>query len=291
MINDLRAMTLFVRTVELGSFRAAAETLNLSPSVVSYHIAALEKKHGVALLYRSTRKLALTDEGRRFFERAKQMVIAAEEALNILNENTASPYGNITLSMPAALLRGEYTAKVAAFSKDHPNVHVSMRCTDEAVDLIASGVDLALRTGTLKDSSLKSKRIGAVRRKLVCSADYLSQKKPPESPMALADWDWVRLKMLPPIRDMIGPDGVQHSIHFKSHIEVDSVEAMYQFVRHGAGLASPPDFLVAEDIARGTMVEIFPEWRIPDMKIWTVWPPNVPKDSLTMRLIGYLASD
>jgi len=291
MINDLRGITLFVRTVELGSFRAAAEVLDLSPSVVSYHIAALEKKHGVALLYRSTRKLALTDEGRRFFDRAKQMVIAAEQALNILNENTASPYGNITLSIPAALIRGEYTAKIAAFSEDHPNVHISMRCSDEPVDLIASGVDLALRTGALKDSSLKSRRIGTVRRKLVCSAEYLSKKELPETPISLADWDWVRLKMLPPVRDIIGPDGNLQSIHFKARIEVDSVEAMYQFVCCGAGLASPPDFLVADDIARGTMVEVFPQWRIPDMKIWTVWPPNVPKDSLTMRLIDYLEND
>lgn len=291
MINDLRAITLFVRTVELGSFRGAAEAFSISPSVVSYHIAALEKKHGIALLYRSTRKLALTNEGMKFFERAKKMVVAAEEAINVLNENTVSPYGNIRVSMPAALVRGDYTRKIAAFSKDHPNVHVSIRCTDEPVDLIASGVDLALRTGELKDSSLKSKRIGTVQRKLVCSADYFTKQPPAETPMALADWEWVRLKMLPAIRDMSGPNGEKHSIHFKAHIEVDSVEAMYQLVRHGAGLASPPDFLVKEDLEAGTMVEVFPKWRIPDMKVWTVWPPNVPKDSLTMRLIDYLAGD
>jgi len=176
MLDDLRAMTLFVRTVELGSFRAAAKASNLSPSVVSHHIQQLEKKYGVALLYRSTRKLAQTDEGRRFYERARQMVAAAAGAVDVLTGEAASPYGKLTVSLPAAQVRGAITRKVAEFAELHPYVHLKLVCTDEPVDLFAGGVDVALRAGTLKDSSLKSKRVGSVGRTPRLLAALLGQE-------------------------------------------------------------------------------------------------------------------
>ncbi len=288
MLDDLRAITLFVRTVDLGSFRAVATSFNISPSVVSHHVGQLEEKYGVALLYRSTRKLSLTDEGRRFYERAREMVASATEALNILNEDSLSPHGKLTLSMPAALVRGEFTKKIASFIAKFPNVEVSLRCTDETVDLIASGVDLALRTGELKDSSLKSRRVGSVKRKLICAPDYLKTRNAPKSPQDLQNWDWVRLKMLPPIRDFKNGSGETTSVHFKPKLEADSVEAMYQLALLGCGLATPPEYLTADDIAAGRLVHVLPEWTIPDMKIYAIWPPNASKDSLSMRFLEFL---
>lgn len=167
MLDDLRAIALFVRTVDLGSFRSVAASFNISPSVVSHHVAKLEEKYGVALLYRSTRKLSLTDDGKRFYEHARKMVFSAGDALNMLTENAQSPHGKLTLSMPGALVRSDLTRKIAQFSSDYPNVSVSLHSSDETIDLIASGIDLALRTGEMKDSMLKSRRIGSIDRKSV----------------------------------------------------------------------------------------------------------------------------
>jgi len=288
MLDDLRAMTLFVRTVELGSFRAAAKASNLSPSVVSHHIQQLEKKYGVALLYRSTRKLAQTDEGRRFYERARQMVAAAAGAVDVLTGEAASPYGKLTVSLPAAQVRGAITRKVAEFAELHPYVHLKLVCTDEPVDLFAGGVDVALRAGTLKDSSLKSKRVGSVGRTLVCSPRYLARKAVPDHPDDLAGWDWIRLTHLPASRRFTHADGRTADVDYEARIEADSVEAMYQMARHGLGLATPPDFLVADDIAAGRLIELLPDWHLPAMPVTAVWPPNVPAESLTLRFVHFL---
>jgi len=288
MLDDLRAMTLFVRTVDLGSFRAAARASNLSPSVVSHHIQQLEKKYGVALLYRSTRKLAQTDEGRRFYERAREMVTAAAGAVDVLTGEAASPYGKLTVSLPAAIVRGAITRKIAEFAELHPHVHLSLICTDEPVDLFDGGIDVALRAGALKDSSLKTRRVGAVGRTLVCSPRYLARKAAPAHPSDLAGWDWIRLTQLPPSRRFTHADGRAAEVDYQARIEADSVEAMYQLARHGLGLATPPDFLVSEDIAAGRLVELLPDWRLPDMPVSAVWPPNAPAESLTLRFVHFL---
>jgi len=288
MLENLRAITLFVRAVELGSFRAVANSFNISPSVVSHQITQLEEAYSVALLYRSTRKLSLTDDGKRFYEHARQMVSSATDALNSLTENSLSPHGKLTISMPAGLVRGEFTEKIATFVKEYPNISLSLHCSDERVDLIADGIDLALRTGELSNSILKSRRIGAVKRKLVCAPDYLGTMARPSVPAELESWSWIRLKMLPPMREFLGPLGEKFNVHYKPRLEASSVEAMYQLALHGAGLATPPEYLVEDDLNAGRLVHILPEWKIPDMKVFAVWPPNAPQESLSMRFLNYL---
>ena len=289
MIDDLRAITLFVHTVDLGSFRACAEHFKLSPSVVSHQISQLEKKHGVALLYRSTRKLALTHEGQVFYDQASQMVAAASNALDTLSGESSSPVGKLTLSFPASLIHSALMKKITDFAKAYPSISLDLRFSDHRVDLISEGIDLAFRVGDMKDSSLKSKRISLIKRKLVCTPDYLSKQENPTHPKDLESWDWIKMQMMPPYRTLVDPKNKPFDVHFTPHIEVDSADAMYKLTCDGLGLSSPPTFMLEDDLKQNRLVEILPEWTVADMQIYAVWPNNVKRGSITQLLIKSLA--
>ena len=160
MIDDLRALAVFARTVELGSFRGAAKALALSPSVVSHHVALLESRVGVPLLYRSTRRLALTPEGERLFASAREMVEAAERGLDGVNGRSESPSGLLRVSVPAFLANTAFPRDLAAFSAEHPRVRLTVGFSDGRRELIQDGLDVALRIGGLEDSSLRARRLG-----------------------------------------------------------------------------------------------------------------------------------
>ncbi len=285
MIEDLRAITLFTKTVEFGSFRQCAKHFNLSPSIVSQQISGLEQKYGVTLLYRSTRKLSLTQEGEAFFEKAQKMVSSAQSALSLLSENSDHPSGAFSLTMPAGLVKSPLMEKIARFSKAYPKINLDIRFTDKRIDLIQEGVDLALRAGHMDDSSLMSKKIGILHRALVCSPDYAQQHPTPSHIDDLKTWDWIKMKMMPPYRTLIDEAGQEHKIPFSAQIEVDNVEAMCDLTRHGLGLSTPPDYLAREDISAGRLIEILPNWRASSMTIYAVWPENSVRRKLTALLL------
>lgn len=288
MIDELRAMAVFAKTVESGSFRSAAKALDLSPSVVSHHVSQLEERLGVALLYRSTRKLSLTHEGQQLFESAKAMLAAAEMGLNGVASRSSEPIGRLNLTLPAVLTRSVLIKSIAAFANAFPKVSLSINVSDHPQDLIRDGIDLAIRIGGLKDSTLKAKKLFRMERKLVMAPAYGKNRKSPRHPKDLNDWDWVHLKMRPTHKVLINPKGDRYQIDYDPRITVDSVDAVCQLAVEGIGLASPPSFLVEKDIKAGRLVELLPKWSIESLDVYAVWPPNASRESLTARMIQFL---
>ena len=288
MIDDLKAMAVFAEMARQGSFRAAADVLGLSPSVVSYHVSQLEKRVGTALIYRSTRKLSLTHEGQVLYQHARTMLDAAQQGLNEVVAHDDEPQGKLTITLPSALTRAPINQRIAEFAKQYPKIELNLLYTDIRQDLIASGIDLAVRAGALKDSALKSKSIGTIERTLVCAPSYAEQYATPLVPEDLAEWKWIRLAMLPTQRTLIGPTNQRIPIQFTSQIVVDSVDAMAQFSILGLGVSTPPRFLVEDAIADGRLVQLLPEWRVEGVPIYAVWPGNVSVHSNARRLLSYL---
>jgi DNA-binding transcriptional LysR family regulator len=288
MIDDLRAIAIFAEMARQGSFRGAAKVLGLSPSVVSYHVSQLEKHVGIALVYRSTRKLSLTHEGEILYQHAKDMLASASEGLSKVSTENNEPGGKLTITLPSALTRAPINREIAEFSKLHRGIELHILYTDVRQDLIENGIDMAIRVGDMMDSSLKSKRIGQVERKLVCSPAYLTQQVEPNHPQDLASWHWIKLAMLPSNRSLINADKQSEQITFNSQLTVDNVEAMAQFCILGLGLATPPDFLVEEPLASGTLVEVLQEWQVEPIPLYVVWHANASGNSNIRRLLNYL---
>lgn len=287
MIDELRALAIFAKVVEAGSFRAAATELKLSPSVVSHHIAQLEERLGVALLYRSTRRLSLTHDGEKLFKNAAAMLSAAEKGLNSIAYHATEPTGKLNLTLPAMLTKNPLIDDIAAFAKAFPKVALSIRFSDVQQDLIREGIDLAIRIGNLKDSGLKSKRFFIMTRKLVAAPSLMNEHKTPQRPQDLVKWEWIGLKMRADTKTLINK-GKKFIIHFEPRIIVDSMDAVCQLAIAGVGLATPPSFLVTTDIRDGQLVEPLPHWQPESIPVYFVWPPNTSKESLTYRFMAFL---
>lgn len=288
MIDELRALAIFAKTVESHSFRTAAKELKLSPSVVSHHISQLEERLGVTLLYRSTRHLSLTPEGENLFIAAKQMVQAAENGLNKITHKSPEPSGKLSITIPAVLSKSPLMNALANFAKTFPKIALSIGISDVKQDLIRQGIDLAIRIGELKDSALKAKRLFVMPRKLIVAPDYMIKHKAPHKPQDLAGWDWIGLQMRANHKTLINKAGKNVQIHFQPRIIVDSVETVSTLAIAGLGLATPPSFLVENEIKKGLLVELVPLWGVESLGVYAVWPPNSSKKSLAFRLIDFL---
>jgi len=284
-------MAIFVEVINKGSFRAAAKVLGLSPSVVSYHISSLEKRVGTALLYRSTRKLSLTSDGERFFEKASQMMLAAEQGLSLLSDQQLQPAGNVCISLSSALADSPINQKIAQFASQFPNIKLKLNYSDEQQDLIGRGVDLAIRAGALKDSTLKSRSLGEIERRLVCSPKYINEKKSVSHPSDLSTWDWIVLEQLPAKRIFHRVKAEKYEVKFEQRLMVDSVQAMSQFCQLGLGLATLASYQASELIKQAKLVEVLPDWRVESIPLHLVWPENVAEFSATKRLIRYLVKE
>lgn len=288
MIDELRALAIFAKVVEVGSFRSAANALKLSPSVVSHHLAQLEERLGIALLYRSTRRLSLTHEGEKLFLSAEAMLAAAEKGLNSVAYHATEPTGKLNLTLPAMLTRSPLVDDIAEFAKAFPKIELLISFSDRQQDLIREGIDLAIRMGNLKDSTLKSKKLFTMTRKLVVAPAIMSQHKSPRWPQDLLKWDWIGFNVRPNTKMLINEKRKTFLIDFEPRVIVDSMDAVCQLAIAGLGLATPPAFLVAEDIRQGYLVEPLPGWQAESIPVYFVWPPNASKESLTFRFMAFL---
>jgi len=291
MLDHLRQMAIFARTIDHGSFRAAARAMNVSPSVVSHQVSQLEEKLGTALIYRSTRSLALTSDGEQLLSSARKMIEAAESGLNAISDQGSEPTGELKITMPAIMGHSDLINQFADFSAKHQKVRLNVDLSDTRKNLIRDGYDLAIRVGWLQDSALIARKLGTESRRLVAAKSYLETCPTPETPADLADWDWLELTPVRKQKQVFHKEGHRPvTVNPTSRISVNDAHALYQFVRAGAGLAFVPDFLVEADRANGLMDLVLPDWHLEDLGVYAVWPHNAPKHGLTRLLVNHLAS-
>ena len=291
MLNQLRQIAIFSKTVEHGSFRKAASALHLSPSVVSHHIAKLEEQLGVALLYRSTRKLSLTSEGETLLVSAHAMIAAAEEFFSVATKQTTQLIGELNIALPAVLERSAVVNHIGTFAKLHPGISLKLDFSDTQSDLIQDGVDIAIRMGWLRDSSLKARKLYEIDRSVVVSAAYRKLKPKRASLEDVENWDWIELSPVGLGKVFSFPEGSRKSFKPKSRMRVSSAYAIHQLVSNDNGVAALPKFLTENEIDRGKFVRVLPNVAIKPIGVYAVWPPNAPKGGLTNRFVEHLKNN
>lgn len=289
MIDALRSLAVFAKVAEHGSFRAAARDLSLSPSVVSHHVSELEGRLSLPLLYRSTRRVALTPDGEKLVVAAREMVDAAERGLDAVTGRSAMPTGTLRFTAPAFFAETGFCRELAAFSSEHPGVRLAVSFTDAPRDLLRDGLDLAFRVGRLEDSTHKTRRLADMKRLLVASPRYLEGRRTPKTPRDLAGWGFVQLASRPAEVTLSAPGKKPVSITFDPKVSVDSAAAIRQLVLAGAAIATLPELLVRADLARGRLVPLLPAFRSPVLGVHAVWPNNAQRATLTLRFIDFLA--
>ncbi|WP_439155764.1 LysR family transcriptional regulator [Yoonia sp.] len=281
MIDRLRQMAIFAKTIDHGSFRGAARELRLSPSVVSHHVSQLEESLGVALIYRSTRKLTLTSEGHRLLAATHKMLEAVEGELVDLSVSASAPSGELRITIPSVLSQSHFTAQIAAFSNTYPRIKLFLDFSDTRRALIDDGFDIAIRMGPKAKNTAASRKLFSVARTLVGSADYLSSRPVPDHPKDLMSWDWLALTPAQNVPlEFSKTGGIQATIKPEAHIFANDAQALYRLARAGAGLAIVPDFLARDDVEDGSMTYVLPDWKLRAIDVFAVWPSNAPKHGL-----------
>lgn len=289
MIEKLRSLAIFSTVVDQGTFRAAALHLGLAPSRISETVSDLEKSLGVTLLYRSTRQLSLSHEGRVLHAKVQDMLHAAESGLDAINPISKEPSGVLRVTAPAFTTQTELMGTIASFSEAFPKVSLNLDFSDSPRDLIRDGYDVGIRAGWLKDSDLLTRNIGTSDRLLVASPKYVATRAEPVHPSDLEEWDWVRFAMRSDQTGLTAEDGTEVSVRGRSTITVNSADALYEFAARGLGVTAIPENLACRGFDRGDLVHVLPKWSLRPLGLHAIWPDQSRRENLTLIFVRFLA--
>ena len=251
-----RDLAAFVAVVEDGGYAGAARRLDLAPSTLSRAVAKLETLLGVTLLRRTTRSIALTDEGREVLERAR-LILDGFEGLHGVGDAARAPRGDVRISAAVPFVLHVIAPCMAAFRERYPDIEVTLTMTDSVVNLVESHVDAAIRLGELPDSELLQRRLGASRWRLVASPAYLERVGVPRSIDDLAHLEQVRFVFPRHLNDWRFR-GSKTALRLPAAAHADNGEAVRRLVLHGLGAARFSDFMVDDDIDAGRLIELLP---------------------------------
>ena len=264
-MDRFREIQTFVAVVEAGSFVGAADALRTSKAAVSRSVVDLETRLGARLLHRTTRRLSLTEAGREYFDRSRQLLEDLEEADSLAGMTTSRAVGLLKVNAPLAFGVRHLAPLWGRFLDANPEVRLDITLTDRVVDLVEEGVDVAVRISRMPDSSLVSRKLASSRLILCATPEYLARHG---TPAQLPD-----LARLPVIGYSYGPTGDTCLAAALAH----------------QGLILQPCFLIGEELASGRLVRVLPELRGQELGVHAVYPSRKHLSAKVRALVDFLA--
>ncbi|MCK9684117.1 LysR family transcriptional regulator [Scleromatobacter humisilvae] len=311
-MDDLKPLAVFAEVVDAGSMSGAARRLGMSPSAVSQTIRALEQHGGVTLLHRSTRKLALTEAGERYYPHCQRMLEAARAAAQSLQQAREAPTGELRVSAPVGFAN-HLAPALAPFLAEAPQLRLRLLVDDAMIDLIDARIDVAIRIGRLADSSWIARKLCDFETILCASPDYLARAGVPAAPLQLPAHQWlafgrelspaephdgtllaasatnlgkVGLATSQPVTRLLdarSADGEHHRLHVQARIASNNQISLQQMCEHGLGIAHLAYADAAPALARGALVHLLPQWRFGTMPVWAVTPRRDEAEAAKVR--------
>lgn len=285
-------ITLFLRVLDLGSISAAARSLDLSVAVASQRLKRLEAELGVRLLHRTTRRLHPTPEGAALAEQGRGLVEELEALGSSLRHAGHAVAGTLRVTTASSFGRQYLSPLLPEFMARHPQLRLSMHLDDRVVDLVSAGFDLAVRIGTLDDSTLVARKLAPNRRLLCASPDYLRRHGSPRTPSELAQHECLVLVGSQGRQDQWrfqDPDGREISVRVRGRIEANTGELLSDAALGGLGIALHSHWHVCRDLRAGRLVPVLPEFRIPDTGVYAVMPQRRLMPPRVRALVDFLA--
>ena len=278
-LNDIRA---FLEVSRSGSFGAAARVLSLSKSMVSRRIVRLEHSLGAQLLNRTTRGVVLTDAGTTFVGHAERALAELEAAREALRGDGNEVEGQLRIAAPLSFGATHVAPVLAELALRHPRLRLYTSYSDRRVDLLAERFDVAIRLGSLPDSSLVARRVAPMYGAVVASPAYLAQHGTPQT---LADLARHEVLLEGATTWRLHDGRREHSVSVHGRFQSDSGEATLRAVLAGVGIASLPTFLVGEHLASGSLAALLPQYRIPEFGLYVVRPPPATHTPRTVQVL------
>lgn len=314
-MDDLKPLAVFAEVVDAGSMSGAARRLGMSPSAVSQTIRALETHGGVTLLHRSTRKLALTEAGERYYPHCQRMLEAARAAAQSLQTARDAPTGELRVSAPVGFA-AHIAPALAPLLAEAPQLRLRLLVDDAMIDLIDARIDVAIRIGKLADSSWVARRLCDFETILCASPDYLARAGMPATPQQLPAHQWLAFGRdvtvgLPkeglssvtndtPARslskgaastsqpvamtlDAHSAAGERQRVQVLARIASNNQMSLQQMCEHGLGIAHLAHADASPALARGALVHLLPQWRFGSMPVWAVTPRRDEAEAAKVR--------
>ncbi|SDR31666.1 transcriptional regulator, LysR family [Paraburkholderia fungorum] len=279
---QLEDMRIFVATVDARNFTAAASRLSLSKQFVSRRVMALEEALGVQLLIRNTRKLAVTELGQEFYERARRILGEVEDAEQAMSLRRAGPRGLLRVSAPMSFGMMHLSPLVAMFLRENGEVRFDMELSDRTVDVVGEGFDMAIRIGVLPDSTLVAQKLVDVRMVACCSPGYARRRGKPAVPADLArhacllyghggavSWDFV-------------VDGTVKGVEVHGPLRANNGDLIRDAAVAGLGIVRLPDFIVADALRSGQLMPVLEDFLPGATSVYAVYPQHR-QSSVTIR--------
>ncbi|WP_448501067.1 LysR family transcriptional regulator [Sphingomonas sp.] len=291
-LPDFEAWALFARVVEHRSFSEAALASGVSKATVSKAIRRLEERLGTSLFHRTSRSITLTQAGQSLHERARRILAEAEAAEEAARDGAEALAGRIRVAAPLTFGVRHVGPAVADFLAGHPDVEIDLALSDARIDIVAEGIDIALRIADLPDSSLRARRLATIRRHLVAAPAYLQRHGRPRHPAELGEHRCFAYTNLanPDLWRFSGPDGEEAAVRLSGPLRTDNGDAMVPALLAGLGIAWLPEFIVDRDLADGRLETILPEWTARPVSLHLLTPPGTLRPARVEALIDHFAS-
>ncbi|MDR7121998.1 LysR family transcriptional regulator [Rheinheimera soli] len=290
-MDKLRALNVYKRVVELGSFKAAAEDLNLSKAAISKNIHELEDYLQSPLINRTTRKLHVTEQGQLYYQQVCHVLDSLKLADLSVMEATQSLRGSLKISVPMSLGIVEINPMVCAFMAQHPGLSIELVMNDHYIDLVEQGVDIAIRGGAvLADSSFRCRKLTELKRVLCASPEYLKRSGPLLSPDDLSAHNCLIYSFSSSARRWsFKKQGQLSEIELPfGHYVVNNSLALAQTVKLGLGIALLPEYFVKQELAKGELLEVLPEWKAEDHTLYLIYPYHKEQSQKIRTFIDFM---
>lgn len=290
-VDVMHSMAVFRRVVEAKNFSAVARETNMSQSTVSKHIAALEERLGTKLLNRSTRSIQLTEAGKEYYSHCIRILNDFQEAEASVGKGKIKPTGTLRLSTSAAFGRTFIIPNLHEFLLTYPDIRIDLIFDDDYVDLVESGIDLAIRIGPLADSTLIARKIGTSPRIVVASPDYLVKHGRPKKPADLVRHDCLlySLQKTPDLWYFNSTQEGEESIRVNGRLKASSPDAICDATIAGLGISILYEWYAQKFIKTGQLKVILPEYRPAAYDIHAVYPERRFVPPKVKRMIEFLA--
>jgi len=266
----------FTAVVEAGTFSAAGERLGIAKSVVSRRISQLERRLGSRLLHRTTRRLALTDTGKNFYQRTVQILSDLDDAEQSVTDETTELRGLIKLAAPLTFGLMHLSDAITDFLNEHPAIELNLDLNDRNINLVEEGFDMAVRIGDLQDSTLVARRLGTVRVVTCASRAYLEKHGEPDTPAELHQHIGLQYSNINYKQQWCyeTPEGKMIYAQPQIRIRANNGEALAAAASAGLGITTGPTFILSRHIREGSLVTILNQYQRPSVGIYAVYPPG-----------------
>lgn len=288
-MGQLEDMALFIRIVEAGGISKASSQLNIAKSAVSRRLSDLESRLKVQLINRNTRNWNLTDVGSLYYKRAKSVLQDVSCIDAEVMEEEASAGGLIKVSIPMSFGLQGLSSVFDKFMLAHPNVRFSVDLSDQIIDLVEHGIDVAIRIADLEDSSLRARHLSVIRHLLVATPDYLESNGTPATIEELVNHDFLKYS-LTRASTIIATDENQKSIPLRVNpiVSANNADFLKKMTLMHRGIAYLPSFLVAEDIVNGKLVAVLTDFDLPILNAYAIYPNVKYLSKRTRALIDFI---